>query len=57
MMETVIAISVVLVVALVMASGVWVGSVLIATVARVPRPAPLAKSDTNAGVVEPPRPS
>ena len=38
MMETLVLIAVVLVAALVVASGVWVGIVLIATVARLPRP-------------------
>jgi hypothetical protein len=57
MMETAIMAGVLLVVALVMASGVWVGSVLIAAVARVPRPAPSAKKDVVTRAVEPPRQS
>ena len=56
-MGTVILAGVVLVVALVLASGVWVGSVLIAAVARVRRPAPSARHDTGSQAVEPPRPS
>jgi hypothetical protein len=53
-METIILVSVILVVALVMASGVWVGSVLIAAVTRVQRPASSAKNDTVGRAVEPP---
>jgi len=43
-MSTVILIAAVLVAAAVMCSGVWVGSVLIRTVARIERPQPRART-------------
>jgi len=50
-METLVLIAVVLVAALVVASGVWVGVVLIVTVTRIQRPASSPKDRTpeNAG--------
>ncbi len=54
-MGTVILAGVILVVALVAASGVWVGTVLIAAVARIQRSAPSVKNDAGARAIEPPR--
>jgi hypothetical protein len=52
MMATAILIGVVLVAVLVMLSGVWVATVLIATITHVKQPAPSAREQ----VVENPRP-
>jgi hypothetical protein len=44
MIETVVLVMALLIAVLVMASGVWVATVLTATVARAKRPAPAVKS-------------